>query len=87
MANIDRVYHKCLSPSTEDRITARTIYNYVISPFMVHCDKFAPEDKKDPLRGYQKLLFEQGRTHEDVVSGKIQTERYLNFSFHMDTLV
>jgi len=34
---------------------------------MVHCAKFAPEDKKDPLTEYQQLLFDQGVTHETQV--------------------
>ncbi|WP_176232005.1 hypothetical protein [Candidatus Hakubella thermalkaliphila] len=46
---------------------ARTIYNYIVSPFMVHCDRFAPEHKKDSVTEYQKLLLEQGRTHERQV--------------------
>ena len=38
---------------------------------MVHCKKFGPDDKKDKLTEYHKLLFEQGKTHETQV---IKTE-------------
>lgn len=69
--DIDKIYNKCLLPTIEDRITARTIYNYCISPFMVYCEKFGPEDKKDQLTQYQKMLFEQGKNHETQV---IETE-------------
>jgi uncharacterized protein len=34
---------------------------------MVYCDKFVAEEKKDPLNEYDKLLFEQGKTHEKEV--------------------
>ena len=61
---IDKVYENCLHSTTEERVTARTIYNYCISPFMVYCDKFGPEDKKDAITQYQELLFEQGKNHE-----------------------
>lgn len=70
-SDIDKIYEKCLRSTTEDRITAGTVYKYCISPFMVHCEKFGPEDKKDALTEYHKLLFEQGRTHETQV---IETE-------------
>ncbi|GFP42025.1 hypothetical protein HKBW3C_01151, partial [Candidatus Hakubella thermalkaliphila] len=65
--DINRMYESCLSLATRDRIMARTIYNYIVSPFMVHCDRFAPEHKKDSVTEYQKLLLEQGRTHERQV--------------------
>lgn len=67
LLDINRIYESCLSLATGDRITARTIYNYIVSPFVVHCDKFGPEDKKDPMTQYQELLFEQGRMHERQV--------------------
>ncbi|AMM40833.1 RecB family nuclease [Candidatus Desulfofervidus auxilii] len=67
LSDIDKIYERCLLPTTEDRITARTIYNYCISPFMVHCEKFGPEDKKDPLTQYQEMLFDQGKMHETQV--------------------
>lgn len=71
LSDIDEIYGRCLLPTTEDRITARTIYNYSISPFMVHCEKFGPKDKKDALTQYQEMLFDQGRMHETKV---IETE-------------
>jgi len=61
-------------PSIEDRITARTIYDYCISPFMVHCEKFGPEDKKDALTKYQELLFDQGMRHETNVIESVYPE-------------
>ena len=71
LSDIDRIYKRCLLPTIENRITARTIYSYCISPFMVHCEKFGPEDKKDALTQYQEMLFDQGRAHETQV---IETE-------------
>ena len=52
-AEIDKVYEKCLLPTTEERIMARTIYDYCVSPFMVHCEQFGPEEMKDGLTQYQ----------------------------------
>jgi len=64
LSDIDEICEKCLLPATEDVITASTLYDYCISPFMVYCKQFGPEDKKDALTEFQKFLFEQGRTHE-----------------------
>ncbi len=74
MTSIENIYKECTTPSKggeENRITARTIYNYLISPYIVYCDKFAPESEKDPIAEFQKLLFEQGQEHEKNV---IETE-------------
>jgi uncharacterized protein len=65
MVNIQKIFDECMAGKTEGSITASTIYQYVRSPFMLYCDYFAPEDKKDPITEFMKLLFEQGRNHED----------------------
>ncbi|MGD6935106.1 MAG: TM0106 family RecB-like putative nuclease [Candidatus Bathyarchaeia archaeon] len=65
--DINQVYKKCMSGTPNYMITARTVYNYCVSPFMVYCDQFGPEEKKDPLNEYDKMLFEQGKTHEKEV--------------------
>ena len=67
MVNINQLYERCLSGQPKDIITARTVYDYCISPFMVYCGKFGPEEKKDPMDEYNKLLFEQGKAHEKQV--------------------
>jgi len=72
--DIDKIFEKYLLPMTEDRITARTIYDYCVSPFMVYCDKFGPEDKKDALTQYQQLLFDQGKMHEIQVIETVYPE-------------
>ncbi len=51
----------------QKKITARTVFNYCVSPFMVYCNKFAPQEKKDPQNAYTNLLFEQGKAHEKQV--------------------
>jgi len=61
---INEVYKKCLVSTTGEMISARDIYNFCISPFMVYCDKFGPEEKRDDLTQYQELLFDQGKAHE-----------------------
>lgn len=68
--DIDKLCRRCLSSGVSDRVTARTIYNYLVSPFIVYCNEFVSEDKKDPPSQYQDLLFEQGRRHEDQVIKK-----------------
>ncbi len=62
--DVSVLYEKCMSGNPKDIIKGRTVYNYCISPFMVYCDKFAPQDKKDPINEYDKLLLEQGKKHE-----------------------
>jgi predicted RecB family nuclease len=66
-AEIETIYKNCLMSQGEELITARTIYQYCISPFMVYCDAFGPEDKMDPPTRYQEMLFAQGREHEKNV--------------------
>ena len=63
-SDLEGIYQECLLPCSEDTITGSSIYEYCVSPFMVHCQKFGPEDKKDALTQYQKLLFDQGISHE-----------------------
>jgi len=65
--NVDGIYNKCLSGNPKDVITARIVYDYCISPFMVYCNKFGPGEKKDPENEYTNLLFEQGKAHEKQV--------------------
>lgn len=67
LADIRKIFEKCTSSKAGDIITARTIYDYMVSPFIVHCNKFAPEEKKDPITDYMRLLFEQGNAHEENV--------------------
>lgn len=66
-SSIDRVYKRCLQSRTRDIITAKTVRDYCISPFMVHCAKFAPEEKKDPMTQYQAIVMDQGKRHETYV--------------------
>ncbi|GAI08974.1 unnamed protein product, partial [marine sediment metagenome] len=63
-SEIDTLYKKCMHSTTDERISARAIYDYCVSPFMVYCGKFGPEGKKDAITQYQELLFDQGKTHE-----------------------
>ncbi|MGD2250915.1 MAG: TM0106 family RecB-like putative nuclease [Candidatus Methanofastidiosia archaeon] len=65
--DIDELYNKCLLPAKKDIITPRSVYTYCVSPFMVYCKKFGPENKKDPLTLYQEMLFDQGEKHEKNV--------------------
>lgn len=67
MVAVQQLYEKCLSPGREDQITVRTIYDYMVSPFMVWCNKFGPAEEKDPITEYMRLLFEQGNAHEEQV--------------------
>jgi len=73
-AEIDNLYEKYTRSTSDERISARAIYDYCISPFMVYCDKFGPEDKKDAMTQYQELLFDQGKTHEVQVIEKTYPE-------------
>lgn len=63
MVDIDEIYKACLSPEPGRTITARTVYDFVRSPFKVWCDINAPEEAKDLISEFQKLLWEQGKRH------------------------
>ncbi len=65
--DIDHLYSAYLTEGEKDRITSRTVFDYCISPFMVYCNKFAPQEKKDPISEFDQLLMEQGKVHEDQV--------------------
>ena len=56
-----------MSPTGAERIIARDIYDYCISPFMVYCEKFGPVEKKDLITEFDQMLFEQGKLHENQV--------------------
>lgn len=74
MVDIDKLCEACLSPGTEQIITARTVYDFVRSPFKVWCDLHAPEEAKDPISEYLKLLMEQGRNHEEQTVASLYPE-------------
>src|SRR5208283_2269683 len=65
--NINSLYEKYLRGNCKETITARTLYNYCISPFMVYCERFGTDEKKDGANEYNNLLFEQGKVHEKQV--------------------
>lgn len=64
MVDINELFKICLSRGFEHTITARTVHDFVRSPFKIWCDLNAPEKAKDPLSEFDKLLLEQGRQHE-----------------------
>lgn len=74
MVDIDKLCEACLSPGTEQIITARTVYDFVRSPFKVWCDLHAPEEAKDPISEYLKLLMEQGKNHEEQTVASLYPE-------------
>ena len=65
MVNIEKIYELCFNRVSEPIVTARMVYNFVRSPFKIWCDLNAPEEAKDPLSEYDKLLFTQGQQHEE----------------------
>jgi uncharacterized protein len=65
--DVENLYSAYLTEGEKDRITARTVYDYCISPFMFHCNKFAPPENKDPISEFDQLLMQQGIAHEDQV--------------------
>jgi len=61
-----KLYEHCLSGKHRSKftITGHTVVHYVISPFIVWCDAFAPDTEREPLDKYTHLLFERGHQHE-----------------------
>lgn len=66
-SELKSLFSKCISHSKLDVITARMVYNFSISPFMVYCEKFTPKDKKDAQTEHQKYLMELGLKHEKKI--------------------
>ena len=59
---MEDILRECLNGSKE--IKAKDISLAMMQPFMIWCNCFGPEDKKDPMGEYEKLLFEEGDRHE-----------------------
>jgi predicted RecB family nuclease len=66
-STIEQVFDRCMDPCRESMITDRTIYYKDISDFMVYCERFVSEDRKDPLTEYQNMIFEQSQIHRQSV--------------------
>ena len=60
----NELFSKCMIQSIDERLTARTVATYLTSPFAIYCHKFVPEEEKDEMSEYQKLLFQRGNEHE-----------------------
>lgn len=73
--SIDQLYATCLTKGENSTMTARDVYDYCVSPFVVYCEKFVPLENKDPLTEYEQLLVEQGKAHEN----QITSEKYSGF--------
>ncbi len=70
-SDIGRIFDICLHECEKDLITAQMIYYKDVSDFMVYSERFASEDKKDPLTAYQMLVFEQSEIHKQYVIEKM----------------
>jgi uncharacterized protein len=70
--DIDRLCTSCLTQTEKNRITARTVHDYCISPFMVYCNNFVSPEMKDPISEYGQLLMKEGKIHE----GQVLAEKY-----------
>ncbi len=53
-----------MKKSTYDLLTASAVATCLVSPFTIHCHKFAPEDEKDEISEYDQLLSKKGKDHE-----------------------
>ncbi len=63
--DVNKLFSKCMTESSTEKLTARTVATYITSPFAIHCDKFAPEAEKDEITAFEELLFQRGNDHED----------------------
>ena len=53
-----------MTESDAEKLTARTVVQYIASPFAIHCDKFAPEAERDEKSAFDELLFQRGKDFE-----------------------
>jgi len=58
------LFDKCMEKSAHEPLTASMIATCLVSPFTIYCNKFAPEDEKDEISEYDKLLSQRGKEHE-----------------------
>jgi len=49
----------------KDAVKGRDLYNYAQSPFLLWCNRFAPDSEKDPDSEYNKLLMKRGIQFEE----------------------
>jgi predicted RecB family nuclease len=63
------LFDRCMEKSAHEPLTASVVATCLVSPFTIHCHKFAPEEEKDEISEYDKLLSKKGKEH------KIQTVR------------
>ncbi len=70
MADLNLLYKKCLTPGTDQPVSATLVASYLESPWSVWCQLFAPPEERDPLHPYQQMLFDRGQEHESVVVEK-----------------
>ena len=54
--DVNELFSKCMTESDAEKLTARTVVQYIASPFAIHCDKFAPEAERDEKTAFEKLL-------------------------------
>ena len=74
---VDEILHRHLAPGDEEFISASDVARCVSSPFALYCDKFAPEDERDPVSPLLEMLRERGSVHErDVIEGDVVTHTY-----------
>lgn len=76
-AIVDEILRRHLAPGDEKFISATDVARCVSSPFALYCDKFAPEDERDPVSPLLEMLRERGSVHErDVIDGDVVTHEY-----------
>ncbi|MXY45110.1 MAG: TM0106 family RecB-like putative nuclease [Dehalococcoidia bacterium] len=74
---VDKILRRHLAPGDKEFISASDVARCVSSPFALYCDKFAPEDERDPVSPLLEMLRERGSVHErEVIDGDIVTHTY-----------
>ncbi len=64
IVDCDGLFAKCMKKSTHEPLTVSMVATCLVSPFTIHCNKFAPEEEKDEISEYDKLLSQKGQEHE-----------------------
>jgi len=67
MSRVEEILHRCLSGARKGDLTAQNISLYHTSPYAIYCEKFVPEENRDPMSPYRELLHERGTEHEKKV--------------------
>ena len=65
--DVQAVFQRLTAGAGGPMIKTGWVYRHALSPITLWCERYAPQDQKDPIDPFTQQLFEQGQTHEAAV--------------------